>query len=588
MQRRRFIFLLIFGFFLYLVVMLRLFYLQVLKRSYFYNLSKKNYLRVRTLYSQRGDILDRKGNKLAYDIPKYILFLDPQKLEDKESLSKLLENLREVFGLNIEEKVLKGKVKGFEPIPIKTLNSQEEIDRFYNNSYKLPGLFVNMVPQRFYPYGDIAAHLTGYTGYPSEDELKRYGDRVSLQSLVGKYGVEKAFDKVLLGYVGGEEVMVNALGKPIKVVKEKQPQKGNSVILTIDVNVQRIIYDVFESSGHRAGGVIVLHANTGEVLGMLSYPSFDPNYVSERWEVLLSDPLKPMFNRCLLAKYPPASVIKPALAIALLEKGISPKEGIVCNGRFELGNRTFYCWNRHGHGWENLKGAIRDSCDVFFYSNGYYHLGPKGIEKVLRGFGYSEDVPFELPTSKGVIPTPSWKRKKLKESWYGGDTVNLSIGQGYITSTLLEQTLMMSGIVNNGVVYKPTLVREIVDPYGRTLWKNRKAVYKVIKADPEHFSIVKEALRDVVRRGTGQGANSPIAEIAGKTGTAQVSPLRRKNLPYNLRDHAWFVGFAPYRDPIFIVGVLVEHGGSGGAAAAPIARRIIERMYMEGINKELI
>ncbi|MFN3814193.1 MAG: penicillin-binding protein 2 [Aquificaceae bacterium] len=588
MQRRRFIFLLVLSLFLYLVVMLRLFYLQVLKRSYFSNLSKKNYLRVRTLYSQRGEILDRKGNKLAYDIPKYMVFLDPQKLEDRESLSKLLGGLREVFGLNIEEEVLKDKVKGFEPVPIKTLNSQEEMDRFYNNSYKLPGLFVNMVPQRFYPYGDLTAHLTGYTGYPSEDEVKKYKDRVSLQSLVGKYGVEKVFDKVLLGYIGGEEVMVNALGKPIKVVKEKQPQKGNSVVLTIDVNIQKIIYDVFKSSGHKAGGVLVLHSNTGEVLGMLSYPSFDPNYLSEKWEALSSDPLKPLFNRCLLAKYPPASVIKPALAIALLKKGISPKEGVVCNGRFEVGNRTFYCWNRHGHGWESLKGAIRDSCDVFFYHYGYYNLGPKEIEGVLRSFGYSEDIPFELPTSKGLIPTPSWKRKKLKELWYGGDTVNLSIGQGYITSTLLEQTLMMSGIVNNGVVYKPTLVREIIDPYGRTLWKNRKVVHKVIKASPEHFSIVKEALRDVVRRGTGQAANSPMAEIAGKTGTAQVSLSKSKNLPYNLRDHAWFVGFAPYRDPIFIVGILVEHGGSGGASAAPIARRIIERMYMEGINREFI
>lgn len=590
MPRRRFIFLAVLSLVLYLVVLLRLIHLQVFRRSYYAELSRKNYLRLRVLYPQRGDILDRNGEKIAYDVPKYILFLDPQKLEDAVSLGDLLLELKNLFGVDLKESDLRQRMKGFEPIPVKTLESQEEIDRFYNNSYKLPGVFINMVPQRYYPYGEITAHITGYTGYPTQEELKKYKGRIYTQSSVGKFGIERALDHLLLGFIGGEEVMINAVGRPIRVVRNIPSKKGDTVVLTIDVRIQRIIYQVFAESGHKAGGVLVLHAKTGEVLGMLSYPSFDPNAVSDRWKEYASDPYKPLFNRCLFAKYPPASVIKPALAIALLERGLSLKEGVVCTGEFQLGNGIFYCWNRHGHGWENVKTAIRDSCDVFFYHYGYYRLGPRGIEEILRAFSYSEGIPFELPCAKGFIPTPAWKKGRFGEAWYGGDTVNMSIGQGYITATLLEQVLMMSGIVNNGVIYKPTLLREIRDPSGKVVWKNRKSVYKVIKASPEYFGVVREALRDVVRRGTAQLANSHIAEIAGKTGTAQVSPFstRRKHLPYHLRDHAWFVGFAPYRDPIFIVGVLVEHGGSGGAAAAPIAKNIIERIYIEGINKEFM
>lgn len=590
MHRRRFVFLALLSAILYLVVLLRLIYMQIFKSSYFAELSKKNYLRLKVLYPQRGDILDRSGEKLAYDIPKYILFLDPQKLEDKAVLKDILKELKNLFQVDLEEDTLKQRSKGFEPIPIKNLETQEEIDKFYNNSYKLPGVFINMIPKRYYPYGEMVSHAVGYTGYPDQEDLKKYKGRVSTQSLVGKYGIERALDEFILGYVGGQEIMINAVGKPIRVIRDIPPKKGSTVVLTLDIRIQRIIYEVFRNSGQKAGGVILIHAKTGEVLGLVSYPCFDPNTVFEKWQEYLSDPYKPLFNRCLFAKYPPASVIKPALALALLERGVSLKDGVVCRGKFELGNRIFYCWNRHGHGWENVKTAIRDSCDVFFYNYGYYKLGPKGIEEILREFSYAEGIPFELPCGKGFIPTPSWKRKKLGSAWYGGDTVNLSIGQGYITATLLEQVLMMSGIVNNGVIYKPTLVREIRDPYGKVVWKNRKTVYKVVRASPEHFGIIKEALRDVVRRGTAQSANSHIAEIAGKTGTAQISPLsaKSKRLPYHLRDHAWFIGFAPYRDPIFVIGVLVEHGGSGGAVAAPIARTIIERMYMEGINREFM
>lgn len=588
MSRRRFLFLAFIGFAAYLILVIRLFYLQIIKGKLYKELSQKNYVRKRIIYPQRGDILDRRGEKIAQDVPKYMLFIDNQKLQEEGNLKEVLENLKSIFNVQLDYESLR-KRRSIEPILLMELKTQEEIDKFYNYSYKLPGVFINTIPSRFYTQGEICAHVVGYVGYPTEKHLQKYGERISTQSLVGMYGLERAFDQDLLGKVGAEEVMVNAVGKVIGNIGYVEPEKGNTLVLSIDVRIQRIAYEVFRDSGHKAGAVLILDSRTGEVLALLSYPSFDPNKISDLWETYSGDNLKPLFNRALYAKYPPASVIKPALGVALLEKGVSPREGVVCHGSFELGNRDFFCWNRSGHGWVNLHKAIKDSCDVYFYHYGYYKLGPKEMERILRSFSYGEEIPFDLPLSKGFIPTPQWKRSKLREPWYGGDTVNMSIGQGFMKATLFEQTLMMMAIVNNGVIYKPILVREKRDANGNVIWKAKRSVYKVVRAKPEYFALVREALRDVVRSGTATSAYSSIVDIAGKTGTAQISvhSTRRKNLPYHLRDHAWFVGFAPYRDPVFVIGVLVEHGGSGGSAAAPIARRILERIYMEGIHKEL-
>lgn len=588
MNRRRFIFLAVIGIFFYFIILLRLFYLQVIKGEFYRELSKRNYLRKRIIYPQRGDILDRRGEKLAYDVPRYMLMLDHQKLREEGSLKEVLEKLKDLFNIELNYESLKNK-KAIEPIPLMELKTQEDIDRFYNHSHKLPGAFINTIPFREYPYGELCAHVIGYVGYPTEDHLKRYGDKIGVQSLVGMYGLEKAFDFDLLGKVGKEEVMVNAVGRVIGIIGHKEPEKGNTLLLSIDSRIQKIAYEVFKDSGHKAGGVLVLSAKTGEVLALLSYPSFDPNKIYELWNQYTEEKLRPLFNRVTHGRYPPASVIKTALGLSLLEKGISPKEGVLCSGSFQLGNRSFLCWNRSGHGWVNLKKAIRDSCDTYFYYYGYYKLGPREIERILRNFSYGEDIPFDLPLAKGFIPSPEWKRSEKKEAWYGGDTVNMSIGQGFIKSTLFEQTLMMMGIANDGVIYKPILVKEKRDSKGNVIWRAKRSVYKVVKSKPEYFAIIKEALRDAVRYGTATSAYSSIVDIAGKTGTAQVSAhsVRRKNLPYNLRDHAWFIGFAPYRDPLFVIGVIVEHGGSGGGAAAPIARRILERIYIEGIHKEI-
>ena len=366
MRRRNFLLVLLFSVFLYLALVFRLFYLQVFKGEYYKNLAKRNYIRRRVVYAQRGDILDRNGVKLAYDLPEYALFLDPQVIEEKSALEETLKNLDELFGIKLSYEFLQSKRRSVEPILLRKLEGQGELDKFYNNSYRLPGVFINMLPKRFYPFGEECAHFLGYVGYPTQDHMEKYRERISFQSLVGRQGLERVLDEKLLGWVGAEELIVNAVGKVIGTYKETAPKKGNSLVLTIDSRIQKITFEIFKASGHKAGAIIVLRADTGEVLALMSYPSYDPNLIYDRWEDYQKDPMNPLFNRALNAFYPPGSVIKVSLAIGLLQEGVNPKEGIFCRGKFSLGNRDFYCWLRSGHGWENIRTAIRDSCMFIF------------------------------------------------------------------------------------------------------------------------------------------------------------------------------------------------------------------------------
>ncbi len=576
-------------------VLTGLFNLQIIHGKKYRKLSERNYVRRRYLYPPRGNIYDRNGVKLAYDIPQYALILDASRL-DKEELEKVLIRLRDLFGLDIQKDKL--NLKSFEPIVLKKSLTEKELNIYHKHSFELPGVFIEVFPKRVYSLGNYCSHILGYVGYPSKKELKRYKDKIGPNSLIGKYGIEKSLDDILRGKLGEERVMVNALGKVVKVLERKEPRRGKSVILTIDVRFQKIVEDVFKESGHPAGAVVLLNAKTGEVLALASFPGYNPNKIYDEWKKIVRNKLKPLFNRATRGLYPPASVFKVPMAFASLSTKITtPYKPVFCKGFYELGDRRFYCWRRWGHGKVDLIESLSESCDVYYYTMGY-KLGPTKINYYAKKFSYGEKIPFELPVRKGFLPTPSWKRKRFKEPWYDGDTVNMSIGQGFLLSNLMEQTLMMMGIVNNGVIYKPTLLKAILDERGNVEWKNKREVWKVAYGRLEYYAIIKRGLREAVRKGTGRKAFSKIVDIAGKTGTAEVffknkrkikrryRKLKRK-LPWKYRNHAWFVGFAPYRDPKFVIGVFVEHGESGGKVAAPIARKILERIYMEKLHKEI-
>ena len=576
-------------------ITVNLFRLQILEGEKYRELSERNYIRRRYLYPPRGDIYDRNGKKLAYDIPRYVMVLDVNRLRKKE-LENVVEEIRKLFGIELDKERVLGK--GFEPLVVKTDLTPSEIEKFYRNKYKLPGVFIEVMPKRIYPLNDLGSHVIGYVGHPSTRDFKRLKKQIGPNSFVGKMGIERSLDNILSGELGEEKVMVNAIGKIVKVLERKEPKKGNSVKLTIDVRFQKIVEDVFKESGHPAGAVILLNASTGEVLALASFPNFNPNTVYEDWKGLSRNPLKPFFNRAIRGLYPPASVFKVPIAYAtLVTKTKSPWDIVYCGGSFKLGDRKFYCWKRWGHGKVNLIRSLQDSCDVYYYTVGY-ELGPTKIRYYAKKFCYGEKIPFELPIRRGFIPTPAWKKRRFREPWYDGDTVNMSIGQGFLLSNLMEQTLMMMGIANNGVIYRPTLLKEILDDKGNVIWKNKRKVLKAVYGNLEYFALIKRGLREAVRKGTAKEAMSKIVDIAGKTGTAEVFfknkrkikkwyKRRKKKLPWKYRNHAWFVGFAPYRDPKFVIGVFVEHGESGGKAAAPIARKILERIYIEKLHKEI-
>ncbi len=572
--------------FAYVLVAVRLFYLQGIKGKKYYEESKQNYTRVQILYPPRGSIEDAEGVKLAYDVPTYDLYIDPQQISENKTLGKEIHEFKELFHIDISNiiRVNKGSIT---PVKIMDNLNQEQLELFYTNSYEFPGIFVGIVPKRVYPFGSAYSHIIGYVGLPNAKELKKY--HIGPQSLVGKAGIEKRFNKYLIGTLGYKKIMVNALGKELYTIEKKSPVQGDTVILTINSKIQDIVHKIFLDSGQKVGAVIVMNAHNGEILALDSFPEYNPNDVYKNWNKLISDPLKPFLNRATEAIYPPGSVFKIPIAIAALKYGaITPGAGLDCSGYLKVGNHIFYNWIRYDTGYQTIDQAIQNSCDTFFYQLGL-KLGQRRIYDIEKDFGYGHGIPFELYNSNGFLPTKSWKLRKFHQPWYDGDTVNMSIGQGYVLVTLLQQVVMMEGIANNGIIYQPTLLKEIKTADGKIIFNNHRKVYKYVDAPLEDYTIVKKGLREVVLKGTGTNAISSIVDIAGKTGTAQVVFGKHvgSNSPWKYQPEAWFVGFAPYRDPKYVVGVIVEHGIEGNLTAAPIVKRILEQIYIQGINREI-
>lgn len=582
----RYILVTLFILIVYSLVLSRLYYLQVIKGQKYFEASINNYLRKEILYPPRGSIITSDGVKIATDIPTYSLYVDPQEIRDKDNLLKLAKAFKEVFNEDVYN-ILKANKNSAYPIKVLDDLTSQDIEKFYNNIYEFPGSFIETIPKRYYPYGSIYGHITGYVGYPLQKDFEKY--KIGPQSLIGKAGLEKTFNEYLLGKLGYKYIMVNALGKEIKTVKMKEPEKGDDVYLTINSKIQEIVHKVFLESGQKAGAVIVLDPSTGKILALDSFPEYDPNVIYQEWDKLVNDPLKPFLNRATIGIYPPGSVFKIPIALEALKIGaITPNTVLDCPGSLKVGNHVFKNWYKPGFGPETIDQAIQNSCDTFFYQLGI-KLGYKNIYNAAKAFSYGSPLPFELTNSKGFLPTPSWKLKHFHQPWFEGDTVNMSIGQGYVLATLLQQTVMMEGIVNNGVIYKPTLLDKIVSRDGKLIFKNERKVLSFVKAPLEDYAIIKKGLREVVLKGTGTNAISSIVAIAGKTGTAQVVFGKKDTIngPWKYRPEAWFVCFAPYRDPKYVVGVIVEHGIEGNLTAAPIAKRILEQIYIQGLNRKL-
>ncbi|WHZ26200.1 MAG: Peptidoglycan D,D-transpeptidase MrdA [Nitrospira sp.] len=565
---------------------LRLWHLQIREGPYYRDLSENNRTRLVLLEPARGLIYDRHGVLLANNVPSFSLYVTLEDVKDRELL---IQQLTDLLGLDPSLVRKKMTAKGSKLIPRKIKDRMTLHDATLVESHRLdmPGVMIQVESQRNYPGGVTAAHLLGYVGEISSDQLEK-PEFLDLHqgSIVGQYGVEKSYDRHMRGMAGQKSVEVDALGHEKKASVVERPQAGNDLYLTIDVRLQKVAEDLL---GAEQGAIVALDPNSGDILAMASRPGFDPNVLSreltaKQWVEIVQDEGRPLNNRASQGQYPPGSTFKIPMAVAALEtKTMSPSSTVFCNGGYQFGKRLYHDWKASGHGYVDLHNALVHSCDVYFYTIGQ-RMGIDVMAEFGKDFGLGKATGVELPSERaGIIPSTTWKQKAKNEQWLPGETISAAIGQGYVTVTPLQMASLVGTVANGGVNYRPRLVQAVMDRTSGNLQELPAVPRGKINAKPETFRVIKDALADVVTKGTATKAKSSIVTIGGKTGTAQVAALRtgpEENIPKKFRDHAWFVAFAPVESPKIAVAVLAEHMGHGGAAAAPLAKEVIET-YMK-------
>ncbi len=565
----------------------KLWYLQVVKTEELRAKSERNRLRVVRLPAPRGKILDRSGRLLAGVSPIFNICIAKEETGDLEALLKKLGPLLDEPEPRMRTELAKGKREPlYMPIVIKKGVDWKTLCRVEASLYRLPGVYVETVPGRRYPYGAVAPHLLGYLGQVSEEELRanrfpgaRSGD------LVGKYGIEVVHNQELAGRNGMRRLEVDAMGGLVRVLDQTPPVPGNDLYLTIDLELQRAAQEALEG---RSGAVVAMDPQTGAILAMASSPGFDPaafikGLTPEEWARLQDKMKRPLLNRAVQGQYAPGSTFKIVTAAAALqEKIITPQTTFFCNSRFRLGRRTFRCWDWRGHGKTNLYKALVQSCDVYFYQVGL-KLGIDKLSRYAMAFGLGSPTGIDLPGEvRGRVPTREWKRRTFHEPWQDGETLIVSIGQGAVTVTPLQMADLISAVANGGTLYRPFYLSQVQGPGGGVVTSFEPTPRGRLPVDPAHLRTIRRGLVGAVndKKGTGRRCRIKGFLVAGKTGTAQVREQKKrglyKKLPWKYRDHAWFIAYAPARHPKLAVAVLVEHGGHGGSAAAPIARKVFE------------
>jgi penicillin-binding protein 2 len=567
-------------------LMIRAWYLQVFQGSYYRGMAENNRVRLVEIAAPRGYLYDRNGNLLVNNAPSFNLYLA---LEDVPNLEEILEKLSHLIGVSKEaftQAVLAKKPLAPRPLKIKSDLTLKEVAWIEAHLLDLPGVRIEAEVKRNYIYEGIAAHLLGHVGEVSAEQLEQesYRGEVFLGSIVGQYGVEKTYDGWIRGKPGQKSIEVDVQGHERRVLQVEEPVKGNDLYLTIDLELQKIAE---EALGEESGAVVAIDPWTGDILVMASHPPFDPNILSgvltpAAWDALANDPRHPMNNRAIQGQYPPGSVFKIVVSSALLETDIVPTSFTVdCKGGLRFGNRLYRDWKRAGHGLVSLHRAFVESCDVFFYEVGT-RLGIDTLAEYAKRFGLGRPTGIPLASEKsGLIPSTAWKLRARGEPWYPGETLSAAIGQSYITVTPLQLAGMVSAIATQGYQYKPRILKAMKGDKG-TLDESSPVLTGVLQLREQTLSTLYRALGGVVaeEHGTGRAAYSKEVQIGGKTGTAQVVGAKpwmtEDNMPRKFKDHAWFVAMAPLERPRIVVVVLVENGGHGGSAAAPIAKKVIE------------
>ena len=573
--------------FLSALLVTRLSYLQIIKHKEYSTKSDRNRIRKIVQPAPRGVIYDRNKKSLVYNVKSYRLLLY---LEDKRNVKQTIEQLAKILEFDevAKEKLFTKLTHSRSKSVVALIDnlSWEDLSKIEVNSYRLPELSIESAPSRFYPFALQTAHLLGYVSMPNDKEISNNRQEQTLfmhpNFRVGKSGVEKSFDKYLRGQYGVKYSEVNAFGLPIRDISKVASKTGPDLMLTIDIELQRFIY---EKVANLSASVVVLDVKTGEILALNSTPTFDPNVFSEGisqeyWQELRSNEGKPLNNKPLSAYYPPGSVFKLMVALAALENGFDRKTTYRCSGHQKFGRRTFHCWEEKGHGVLDLQGAIKHSCNIYFF-NTAQSIGIDKITAMARKFGYEQAFTADLQEIKPhKLPSDEWKRKVYHQPWVGGDTLNSAIGQGFVLASPIQIAVATARICNGGIPIVPYLVKN-----GESYNQYKKLKDKPI-VNPEFLEYVKGGMYRVMNEGGGTAFGSRITdkdfEIAGKTGTAQVISKREKEMSaveMKLRqNHAIFTGFGPFNDPRYCVTVFVEHGGAGSRTAAPIGKAIFEQI----------
>jgi penicillin-binding protein 2 len=582
---------------IFLTLLGRLGYLQLSRGSYYLSLAEGNRIRTRVSHASRGIIYDRQKNLLATNVPNFEIKVTPKDLpSDKQERQKEINNIASLLGedpVNIEKILVEKGENQLEPILIKE-NLDREQALFLELKIKdLPGISLEKNPSRQYPAGDSFSHILGYTGRIDKavlDKNKNY----SLDDYIGKSGIELFYEKDLKGENGKQQLEVDAAGKVIKEIASSDPKAGNSLVLSIDSNLQKEVNAALSEGLQKAhvekGAIVVMNPQTGEILSLVSIPNFNNNLFAtgikpDQYEALITDERQPLFNRVVSGTYSNGSTMKPVVAAGALQEGvINENSSITCHGAIDVPNQynpsviySFPCWLKSGHGSLNVREAIAESCDVFFYSvsggNGDIQgLGAEKVAHYMHLFGLGEKTGIDLPDeNEGLVPTPGWKEAAKGESWYQGDTYHMAIGQGDVLTTPLQVLNYTSCFANGGTLYQPQLVRQVINSDGKIVRDFQPIVKRQNFIKNEDINIVREGMRQTVTSGTAKALSSLPFSSAGKTGTAEVVAGGEMQ--------AWFTCFAPYDNPQIAITVLLEKGGEGSDFAVPVAKRILEYFF---------
>ena len=568
------------------IIVCQLWYLQVLEGGRFQEASDKNRIRIRPIAAPRGILFDRNGAPLVDNRPAFTLSLIPRELERdiarRDAALGRLSVLMQIPYQELLDAVSRVSADSYLPVRIRRGLTMEDVAKVEEWKLELPGVIVEVEPQRAYPTSRFAAHLLGYVREANDDQLK--GGRYRRGDMVGQSGLERLLDEFLRGKDGGERIEVDAMGRPVRLIQSTEPHPGAQVITTVDRRIQEAAERAMD--GH-AGSVVVMDPRNGDVLAMVSTPAFEIDQFTgtiqaDAWRRVVQDPDHPLLNRPIQSTYAPGSIFKIVVAAAGLQEGaITPGDRTHCDGEFHLGTWTFRDWKKEGHGTVDLMGAMRQSCNIYFYEKGLKITGPV-IAKYAAMFGFGKPTGIDLLGERfGLIPKPKARKGRSAATFHAGDTVNMSIGQGQVLVTPMQVARFMSAVANGGVLWKPRLVQRIERPERGVVWSDTGTVNGHVDLSPAVWAFLRQSLWAVVNDG-GTGAAARIAgmDIAGKTGTAQMIANSKADKG---QDHAWFASFAPANAAEVVVVVMVERGGKGGQVAAPIARKIFNSIFLEKV-----